>query len=652
MKKALAVLLLLCMILSITVIAQDTDELCRGVIVLQVDNLNAMVKGEIKKIDVAPIIINGRTLLPLRFVAEAVGSEVLWDENTKTVTLTGTKKVAAVIGENELLVDDKKAELDTPAQIIGGRTLLPLRAIVEALGKKVTWEADKKIIIISDSELTNFDVQGMLDRLNGKVIVAKAVLKEAADVSGKYQAAKDTADFKKLSVYTLFNSGAVLQRNKTVTIWGNGFPGVLVTAQINGQKQSGLTNPNGEWEIKLDPMKEGGPYNLKVSNAYGEVVESDNVMIGDVWVCAGQSNMNVILAGDSDYQNTNANINGNVREYRVAMPPTVNNPENQTGQLKWTIAETNKANSMSAVAYYFADKIAKTNGVTVGTLVISCGDTRIEAFQSLDYLSSYGGAVAEYANERAKQANVIYKTSAFYDLCVVPVSKMAIKGFLWYQGESNDKNGQDIYAQMLMSLIENWRDVFGDSKLPFHIVELPNYLEETDARAKIRQAQLDVSKLVEGVTISVNMDLGNNFDIIQNYPSQGQVFRNTAHPKDKKEVGYRAANEVLTSVYGVKGLVGAPIIQKMEKSQGKITLIFDNRNSKGLKLNGDITEIEALINGNYVSIPRAQISVANNILTITGVKDDVTSIRYGWKNNPQVFLLNEEGIPASPFEIK
>lgn len=458
-----------------------------------------------------------------------------------------------------------------------------------------------------------------------------------------------------LHMPAIFSDSMILQRDQPLIFWGESKAHSKITATLNGKSNSILSDPEGAWEIKLPAMKAGGPYNLKIVDENKNTITFENVLIGDVWLCAGQSNMNFILAADKNGKSEIESLNNpNIREYRCKMPEGVENPENREHS-KWILAIGKRASNFSAVAYYFAKKIQQAEKIPVGIIVMSCGDTRAESWMpvkairndpALNHLYQYWNL---HRNDNSIPFN--HRPAEFYDSVVTPVIPYSLKGVIWYQGESNtlpDNSGRPVsqraseYQFLLTDLIHTWRSDWNSPNLPFYIVQLPNYKDPSgDIQwSVIRQAQLDVKKNAKHTGIVVTIDVGDSTKL---------------HPSDKATVGLRLALWALAKDYGKKDLIfSGPIVKNMKLSGDKAVLSFDQTASRlvsksGYHLNG-FTIADASAPNHFVNAD-AYINNDKVIVSNSAIKKPI-AVRYAWGDNPEVSLFNAANLPASPFSIR
>jgi len=460
--------------------------------------------------------------------------------------------------------------------------------------------------------------------------------------------------FAKLSLPAIFCNDMILQRQQPILIWGKTDANQHVTISFNHKVYTCVSDANGLWRGTLSSMQAGGPYQMIISNNYtNEKVTIDNILIGEVWICAGQSNMNFMLASDRDAKTELKENNFNIREFRCALPSGSMNPENSENS-KWVSAIGESAKKQfSAVAYYFAKNLQLRLKVPVGIIVMSCGATRAETWTDPQILQTYPAlqAFRNYwsSNINNKKESLNNIPGKFYKDVVLPIAPFAAKGLIWYQGESNtlpDNSGRSIteraneYKSLLKGLIQSYRIAWLNRNLPVYVIQLPNFIFPSgDIQwAKIRQAQLDVVDKTPHTGLIVTIDVGDSTNI---------------HPNNKSPLGVRLANLALTNEYGIRFLypVSSPVIKQFKIEGNKVILSFTDmgkasmfeKNLKGFEI-ADVVHPEKFIKASAVLI--------NNQVIVTAPEVKVPVIvRYAWADNPSVSLFNSEGLPASPFTV-
>ncbi len=483
-----------------------------------------------------------------------------------------------------------------------------------------------------------------------------------------------------------FGDNAVLQRDKPVPIWGWGKPGETVTVEFRDQIVSTTASSDGRWVVVLEamPVRTEGAH-LRVSGSLSsEPVELEDIVVGDVWFCSGQSNMAwTVQRSDNAEEELAAADYPLIRYFRVEFNPAAEPEERMDGNFwRLTTPGTDHAGDNptpsrvhSAVAYFFARDVYRETGVPIGIIVAARGGTPIESWMSLPSmqasrwwegieeawngrLESYQLAVELYQQQlheweaaaaaaRAKgeslppeprQPVVIpggrFMPAGLYNGMVHPFFPMAIRGILWYQGESNAGH-HEAHAELFPTMIEQWREAFGQGDLPFYFVQLANFIVRRDSTeetwAFLRESQLEALALPNtGVAIAV--DVGNPTDV---------------HPGNKQAVGNRLARLALAHLEGRDIEWSGPVVESITFSGDRVSVSFEH--ADGLHLEYSVPSGFTLAGSDKVFHPAtAQVSENTVHLTAEAVSAPV-AVRYAWNNNPAAPLYNGAGLPASPF---
>ena len=451
---------------------------------------------------------------------------------------------------------------------------------------------------------------------------------------------------------SIFGDSMVLQRELPVPVWGWAAAGEEVTVTLGDQSKKVTADADGRWQVKLDPLKANGEGQmLKVSGK--NTIELKDVLIGEVWICSGQSNMEWPL------QST---INAN-EEVAAASHPQIrlfNVPGHLTSPVakdtcpgNWQICEPNTAGGFSAVGYFFGRRLQDELKVPIGLVGSNWGGTRIEpwtspaGFQSVPELKAIADQVAAYKEDTKVEGG---SPSAIYNAMVHPLAPFAMRGAIWYQGESNGGEGESYYHKT-QALVNGWRELFNPD-LAFYWVQLANFQnpndnpEGGDGWAKLREAQRK-SLNIKHTGMAVIIDIGEAGDI---------------HPRNKQDVGSRLAQWALNQTYGMKNVVPSGPLYKSHKAEGgSIRVSFDHVGG-GLvvgKKDG-LTPLLVVKDGKLERFAiagadkkwhwaEATIDGGGVVVKSSEVAEPV-AVRYAYSMNPTgANLYNVEGIPASPF---
>lgn len=499
---------------------------------------------------------------------------------------------------------------------------------------------------------------------------------------------------KKIHCAAVFSNHCVLQRNKEIRVWGTAPHGTKIEVRLHGKQAETITRGQ-EWEVTLPAMEAGGPYVLEVISG-GIVYQCfEDVMIGEVWLAGGQSNMEYMIKQDADGAAALERMSSSdVRYYQVQQIPYMDDYFYRTEQENhWMLAEDEERDTWSAVGYYFAEQLAKELGVTVGIIgcnwggtsacawqdkdsILSQEDTRIyweeyeqilqaqnpeiyekERLEYFDWQAQWQPRMDAYyaANPTATWEEALaavgeckwpgpmgpkheFRPAGLYECMLKRVVPYTLGGVIYYQGESDDHR-PDAYYHLFGSLIRVWRREFRNTELPFLCVQLPVHHYEGDAVldkwCAIREAQMQLHQ--EGVVtgIAVALDCGEY---------------NNIHPVHKTEVARRLALQALYHVFG-KGTeeeVYGPVYRSCAVSGSELLLSFYHA-EHGFKVKGEqITNFE-LAGEDGVFVPaKAEIRGSSVVLSSEEISAPVAA-RYMWTDYATVTVFGENGLPLAPF---
>lgn len=439
----------------------------------------------------------------------------------------------------------------------------------------------------------------------------------------------------------VFSDNMVLQRDTPVPVWGWAEDGTVVTVSFyNYDLQA--TARNGEWKVILPPMPASAePRKMTIQSSSHPTIHYSNILIGDVWLASGQSNMEMQLGAVKGGQEAVAqSANLLLRLFTVSkMLETKAPPVGDS----WTVSGPDTSASMSAVAWFFAKEIQETQDVPVGLINCSYGGTVTETWCSPEVMSQSWPDWKRWSDQmRDNPKSLVRNTtpSYLYNRMLKTVMPFAVKGFLWYQGEGNAGRAEE-QKRLLPAMIQDWRKSWGDESLPFYFVQLARY-EAADWHA-FRCAQLDIWTNTPNTFMAVTIDLSKE-------PGNHPI-----HPKAKAPIGHRLALAARAHVYGETNLVySGPVIRGIKAEADKAVLSFDHIGSGLVAADGKS------LRGFYISVDgkafvpvTAEIVDNTVIVSFSNVRTPV-AVRYGaeldmGKENLDVNLANQEGLPASPF---
>ncbi|NQU41943.1 sialate O-acetylesterase [bacterium] len=474
----------------------------------------------------------------------------------------------------------------------------------------------------------------------------------------------------------VFGEHMVLQRDMQVPVWGWAEPGTPVTVTIAGQKHSATTGPDGKWILKLDSMPAGGPHEMRVAGG-NEIVLQD-VLVGEVWICSGQSNMEFSVGAIQISKETlkeDADPDLRLFMYTNRFDTQMEPLEHQPGT--WHPDTSDRTLAFSAVGYFFGKKLRKELGVPVGLIKCAVGGTSAEAWTSRPVLESefpsilenyvkkipenYEGVRQQYELDRAAWGGEVARAQAagtkapamparpmgpkhpsaptvLFNGMVHPLIPFAIRGVVWYQGESNSGRAAE-YEKLLPAMVRDWSTRWG-CDFSFGIVQLVNFRERTgdpnekSGWADLREAQLHIVQNDPLAGLAVGIDVGEADQI---------------HPKNKKPIGDRLGLWALAKVYGRDIPYSGPIYREMKKDDGKIRLFFDYVYD-GLKTSDGEAPKGFAVAGEDGVYHWANARIDGDTVVVSSdLVANPVAVRYAWGDNPEATLCNRAGLPASPF---
>ena len=471
----------------------------------------------------------------------------------------------------------------------------------------------------------------------------------------------------------------VLQQAREVRIWGFADPGEGVTVEFRTKTAKTSAGADGKWEVRLPGMSAGGPHELTISGR-NRIVLSD-VLVGEVWVCSGQSNMAWAVGRSANAEAEIARADSPlIRLYKLEGESLVPETPQDDAAGAWEVSSPGAVKDFSAVAYFFARELQASQKVPVGVIQSARGGTPVEAWMSRaaiervpafrPVLTNWDRVQSEYpelhrkheewravaARARAEgkpvpaeplmggQPGQKNTPGGLFNSMIAPVTPYTIRGAIWYQGESNVNGVQyewttsfhDLYEALFPALIEDWRRVWDIGNFPFLFVQLANFGESKPAGttswwAEVREAQLKALS-VPRTGMAVAIDIGDPRDI---------------HPKNKQEVSRRLALAARSIAYGERVAHTGPRCRKVKVRGAEVWLDFET--AGGLTARGDrpsgftvagkdrrFFEADARIEGNRVVVSSPSVA-------------EPVAVRYGWADNPACNLYDGTNLPASPF---
>jgi sialate O-acetylesterase len=461
----------------------------------------------------------------------------------------------------------------------------------------------------------------------------------------------------------IFSASMVLQRNQANRVWGHADAGEKVTVTIADQSHQVVADADGNWHVMLSPLSVGDPLELTVKG--NNEIKFRDVLIGEVWICSGQSNMAMTVNSS-----TAADLERAAAHYpqiRMINFPRVGtqDPVWTHAGSSWMVCTPETVGQFSAVGYFFGRQLYQTIGVPIGLINNAWGGSACEAWVNRDLLeaepayepmlerwttmqTSYAALQAKATLNDAEKKQVAklkrqlrgnHNPANIYNGVLKSHLGYGIRGVIWYQGESNAGRAYQ-YRQLFPLMISNWRDEWGEGDFPFYWVQLADFSRENAAPgesrwAELREAQTMTLDKLANTGEAVIIDTGEGYDI---------------HPKNKQTVGRRLARWALAKDYGVDIACQSPRYKSMEKSGNTITLTFahvgtgwrpfDVREVRGFALAG---EDKAFVWAEAKILKDGRIEISSDQVA------DPVAVRYAWAENPVVNMFNHAGLPLTPF---
>jgi len=437
-----------------------------------------------------------------------------------------------------------------------------------------------------------------------------------------------------VEVAALFGAGMVLQRDRPIEVWGRAQPGERVDVSIAVRSGTAVADAKGLWTVRLHPLPAGGPYTLFVAG--DDAHRYDDVLVGDVWVCAGQSNMALSLAEVEGGPEDSRGADGS--DLRLFRMGTAHSPE-PFGQVlgEWRVAAPVAAREFSAVGWYFGRRLEYELDVPVGLIQCTFSGSPVEAWVAPARLAQDGEL--QDAMKRALRSELA-RPGALYNGMIHPLSRFPVCGVAWYQGESNVATASD-YPRLFRALVESWRAAWEDPDLFFAFVQLPNHGSPDQpsagrsAWAIMREAQMRGLALPR-TAMAVTIDIG-----------AGEGL----HPVDKAAFGKRLAGVVLTDAYGRRDVAGhGPELLGWQVDGGLVSVRFDRVEAGLSTTDEEPPRGFALAGSDRTWHPAdARIEGEDTVVVSSDSVPAPVAVRYAWSDEPQVNLVGRDGLPAAPF---
>ena len=454
----------------------------------------------------------------------------------------------------------------------------------------------------------------------------------------------------KVKLPSIIGDNMVLQQKTTTKLWGwsKGETKIKATTSWDKKSYSTTTDKEGNWLLTVTTPEAGGPYQITISD--GEAITLSNILIGEVWFCSGQSNMEMPMKGfpRQPLKGTNtiiakANSKTPIRMFSTDLKEKDGikkfnkNPQTDS-QGQWLDNSPENVAEISATAYFYAQYMQEVLNVPVGIIVSSLGGSMVESWMSREAIAPFKEVDISILDNDIEIKKPTTTPCVNYNAKIAPFTNFTIKGFLWYQGESN-RNNADLYAKLMPAFVKDLRTRWGLGELPFYFVQIApfNYdgADKTSA-ARLREVQLQNWNEIPNSGMVTTLDIGS------------PVF---IHPVNKETVGERLALWALGATYGKKGFgYIPPVYNSMEKKEAKIYIDIKNA-ERGISPMWTALSGFEIAGADKVFYPaKAEIETATTRLAVSSDKvPDPVAVRYAYKNYVEASVFGVSGLPLAPF---
>ncbi len=449
--------------------------------------------------------------------------------------------------------------------------------------------------------------------------------------------------FADIKLPAIFGNNMVLQRETEVAIWGMSEKNatVEVITSWNDKSYSTKADSNGRFKLKVTTPKAGGPFSVTISD--GKPLTLENVLIGEVWVCSGQSNMQMPMRGynnqpvigslDAILESTNPNL----RLFNVGMSASPTPNDDFKG--KWNMTEPETTPAFSATAYFYGRLLQKTLKVPVGLIVSSWGGTTIQPWMNDEACKEFEFYKTMRRDSVFPKVGAPKTPTSLFNAMINPMVGYGIRGAIWYQGESN-KWEPESYQRLMPAMIKGWRNEWEQGDFPFYYAQVAPH-GKNDVLPNggfLREAQLKASTVLPNVGMASTMDIGEQFCI---------------HPAQKEDVGKRLAYLALSETYGIKGISPySPVFKDMTFKNDTAILSFDKA-PDGLFFKGKELSLFEVAGADKVFYPAKATIIRKGTDNLIIVKSDSVkepvAVRYAFKNFVIGDLFGNNGVPVSSF---
>jgi sialate O-acetylesterase len=441
----------------------------------------------------------------------------------------------------------------------------------------------------------------------------------------------------KVILPAVIDNNMVLQRSTVAKLWGKAKPGVKIAIKTswNNKLYTIVAQTDSSWNVGVNTPIAGGPYTISFND--GELLTLRNILIGEVWVCSGQSNMAMPVKGLKNQpvegaielllhaENPKIRLMQIQRQYAIA-------PQFNCKVVPWAEANAETVSDFSAVGYIYAKILQEKLKIPIGIILTAWGGTKIEAWMNSNSFDSLSFIKQPLLKENAKVSH--NSPTVLFNAMIKPIVGYGVKGFLWYQGEANRSN-YDQYAQLMEAMVKGWRKAWNIGELPFYYTQIAPFKYDGDHKsAFLREAQLKASTLMPNSGMVVSMDVGREMFI---------------HAPDKTTIAKRLALWALANNYGMKKLAYAsPVYRSMEVKGETIEIRFHHAENGLSTFDKNLTGFE-IAGADQVFHPAAAKITSNGVTVSNDQVKKPVAVRYAFKDWVVGSLYNSWGLPASSF---
>lgn len=531
------------------------------------------------------------------------------------------------------------------------------------------WQVQDAIETVAKiNHVTLIDLQAPLYRRPDLFPDALHPSSEGATIIAETVYGAITRDYGGLKPAPVFTNGMVLQRRKPIIFWGTANGGSTVTVRFNKQQKTTGVDNTGHWKVEFPPLEAGGPYTASLESGTDKII-LDDILIGDIWVCSGQSNMEFRLAQSATgSEDIPAADFPQIRLFNM-QPVAYTTPGAWSEEVlkkinrleyfapaTWQHCTPESAANFSAVAYHFGKTLHEQTGIPIGLILNAVGGSPAESWidrkrlehhpRLVDMFNNWGknDYIHPWCRERAAQ-NIQHSTNPLqrhpyhpaylYEAAIEKITRLPVTGVIWYQGESNEQN-VELHEEIFPTLVKSWREAW-NSKLPFYYVQLSSMAVGRETWGHFRDSQRRLMLHIPNSGMAVSSDLGDSTDV---------------HPRQKRQVGERLARWALHQSYGKTDLIpSGPLFRNLSVSDGAVWVSFDYADGLHTSDGKPPRSFELAEYPGLFHPATATISGNRVRLSSTAVKQP-RYVRYGWSSYSNGNLVNREGLPASTFAGK